>query len=1224
MRSNLQHKPLARLSTSLAVALALFSATSLTWAIPAQEPLVARTAPQPPVNLMITIDDSASMLFDFMPEGYFTVNSKSIRLGNSSGDWTTWFWPVGFIGDKPRENTDVATHVYNDDWSRGSVGGTASTKVYVGADKSNNVYPMQFRSPDVNPLYYNPDKRYRPWLSATDPTTEMSPGVFTAAKFDPRFSSTLALDTVTSTKANWCFSYNSCSYVTSSWNKALVYRLTSGADPTKTASYVRYDLNARNGDTWAPAVKHPNRTDCAGTRCTQDEEKQNFANWFTYHRTRIAIFKGALGRALANYQDKIRVGWALFNYSNGHVDSSGNIQRKIAQMDLSTLKTTLADIYNIDADHSTPSRTTLDVIGQYFKKIDTTNPWRTTPSSSEVLSCRRSANFMMTDGYYNDDYSSAGNVDGQDGSVIGTAYPGGNVDHYIAAKPFSDSYSNTMADVAMQYFVNDLQPATANKILPVEGDIAYWQHLTQYMVGLGVKGVLDSSTPAAKAATLAAIKAGTLSWPDPGTNTTSGRIDDMWHAAVNTGGDFYSVNDSEELSAAIAESLGKAAGREAKEAGVAVSSETVVSGSLKLVPKYNSSAWTGGLDAYTLSSNGTATTSPTWSASIPAWATRQLFTWTGTAPEVFDYDTLSGTNKTTMGSKALVDWVRGDTSNEDATDPYRSRGGAKFGDFVDSSPVYIKEPIKLGYELIDASYSTYETLKAARTSSVVFLGGNDGIMHAFDGGTGIEVFGFLPQAGLIKLPLIAQKNYGTTANPHQYVIDGPAFETDAYIKPRGASAVGWTNVVIASMGAGGTGFFALHVPTTSPTALDSNAVMWEQSSANAGYGDDIGYIIGKMATGKIAGGGLGDGWKAFVGNGVDSKNGKAALLVVDLASGNIDKEIVVDSSGSNGLMGVSLIQDDKNAVIGAYAGDLKGNVWRFDFESPTDTAKWKVGFNGEPLFRAGQAITAAPMSFPRTPAVGRIVSFGTGRLISASDPDSVTVESVYGVLDDTPVGASSVGNPSPFEAVSVDRSKLASRTLSVTPTNINGTDYFTLTGVDIDWNTQLGWYFDLPITRQRMLLSPQRLASKYVLMQTVVPATTPVACEVSKGDGYTYIVDISTGRQLSDPIFDTNNDGTVGGGDAAFAGYKSTSGVFGATDIVSVDTSGSGSGGGGGGGGGGCTGDACTDPPPPKCPDGYELKFDAKEGKWMCLPTDKDPQLIVKDRIWRQILNPPQ
>jgi type IV pilus assembly protein PilY1 len=1228
--SNQTHRPATQLAClGLALGVVAFVAAPSRAAEPAQIPLSSRVAPPPAPNVMLTIDDSGSMLADFMPEGSFLVNGKSIVLGND--------WIAAFPGDWRKLCQAGKTNA--------CLPGDFPTGNYlsgvVTAIKDPDVYQMQYRSPDVNPIYYNPDIRYLPWLRP-DGGGRMPDADPAAAPFDPVITDAKFNLTVNYTRP-WSNSRPADGQIATVWfskagtkaaskrdfHPGLVYRLKAGADPTAKSNYTLYDINATDG-THAPAAPARGRTDCmvgqAYVKCTVAQERQNFANWFTYYRMRESLTKAAVTESLTPFKDKLRLAWGRIN-NRSAVPIDGS-QRSYAiveteahggplrPLDANRLKTVLAGVQATMSWPSTPLRTALDAVGSYFDRSadPTGSPWLTDPSAGalvqEKLGCRRATSLLMSDGYYNDDYADAGDVDGADGPDHEAANPDRHTPtQYQAARPFIDAphrLSNTLADVAMKRFVGDLETTLDNKVWPVTGDIAFWQHLTQFMVGLGVTGTLDSSTPARKTATLKAITDGALNWPDPNAGNPQ-KIDDMWHAAVDTGGDFYAVRNVTELTAALKDAFGRSDAREAKDAGVAISSPHVVAGSVKFVPTYKPVSWSGDVQAWALGLDGRESDALLWRASehLPTHDKRNLYTWPGARPSVpFEWNWMGSANQALVGSEALTGYIRGYDEGTGEAGDFRRRDGKVLGDFVNSPPVLVKGLVDLGYTAFDASYAAYVAAKQARTDGVLFAGANDGMLHAFRASDGAEVYAYLPQAGLANLKKLAAKDYGIAGNSHRFFVDGPIVETDAYITAPGAAGPAWSNIVVGSMGAGGKAFFALHVPTSFGAALDSadlgaDTVMWERSGATDA---DIGYLFAEVAVGKLKNG----GWKAFVGNGVYSTKGHAVLLVVDLETGEIEKRLTVDSSGDTGLMGVSLIKDSTTQeVVGAYAGDLKGNLWRFDVD---DSAELQVGYSGAPLFRATgagghrQPITMAP-SMVLHPQAGRVVLFGTGRLVDEADVDSTASQTYYGVWDPAQVGASSIGGTSPFEGVGIDRTKLQVQVASTKAVDASG-KYTDIQTNPVDWDSQLGWLMDLPFPRQRVIAASHVLAGRHVLFSTAVPATDGGTCSSGRGEGYNYLLDAANGTALTTPSFDTNGDGAIDGGDAVASGFAT--GGDGAHAIATT------------GGDDGDTGDS-------RCVEGFKEYLDCHAGK-SCervrLPCTSGT-VTLKDRVWRQILNPP-
>lgn len=1184
-------------ATWLALALAGAGAAAVE---PAQIPLTSRVSIPPPPNFMITIDDSGSMLADFMPEGEFTLNGGTVDLASAPSG-------AGYVGGFPGDVRKSNAGLY---------GGVA---VALAGD-TNNVYQRQYRSPEVNRIYYNPDVRYDPWIA---PGGGLLPNSSpTAAALDPTSPSNTRDLTQNSTNvsATWCTTASTCTSGRRSFNPGLYFRLKSGANPTVAANYVQYDIN--DAANYGPAEKVAARTDCVADttppyRCTQAEERQNFANWFTYYRMRETLTKAALSKSLSQYVDKIRVGWAHINKTSSYAVDGGKAVSRVETedkggpmrpFDVARMKTVLTGVQGIRSTGGTPLRTALDAVGSYFMRSGTEqlgSPWLENPAdvTSRKLSCRRSVNLLMTDGYYNDSYSLAGDADGSAGGDYSSDANNPNKNppphQYTPVRPFIDGpnpVSNTLADVATKFFKFDLDGGIQNKVRPRVGlDMAYWQHLTQFTVGLGVRGTLDSSTPEAKKATIDKIRAGDLQWPKPEQTNPPTLIDDMWHAAVNTGGDFYSVANVTELTQAFSSAIDGALSVEAKEAGVATAAPFTTADNVKYVPKYQSVSWYGDLEAYELTETGDQE-SLKWKASdkVPAPADRNLFTWDASSAVPFTWSGMGAANQGLVGTEALTNFVRGDHSQEGSDKLFRDRSGKVLADFVNSPPVLVGNYLNMGYAAFDATYTDYLTSKGTdRAEPLIVLGGNGGVVHFFRGGDGTEVFGYLPKTGLANLKLIASKDYGTNDNFHRFFVDGPMTEADAKIGGE------WTNMVLGAMGAGGKGFFAMRVPTAygSLTASDFNAstVMWEKSGVDDG---DIGHMFADFATGKVKGG----GWKAFIGNGVYSTNGDAVLLVVDLADGTIER-IKVDDGGDTGLMGVSLIRDvTTKEVVGAYAGDMKGNLWRFDVED----GALKAGFGGEPLFVATdpggvrQPITSPPVFVNHTEK-GRVVLFGTGKLINKPDSDNADVQSYYGVWDPTEVGASS-GEKSPFADITPDRSVLQRQEIDTTL--VDG-KYYKVNSTAVNWVTQKGWYIDLPWSRQRVIYPSILLAGEYVYFSTIVPAAPASQCDTSSGVGYNFLLHAVDGGIINEPVFDTDGDGDIDDDDKIVQGVETS--ADGRDTVI-------GKGGGGSSSGGGDSG------PDAECVNGYRDYIDISTGAPIPMHV---PCAGFRDRVWKQIVNPP-
>lgn len=1238
---------------TLGFALLALAGAALAQPKPAQVPLLSQSAPPPNPNVMITLDDSGSMGGQSVPEGTFMVNGQVVSF--PANNW---------VLVSPQDPTLNPISPSN-----------RRFLPQLSSDNSNNVFDIslfaaQTFSSSVNRIYYDPTVRYLPWLRAD--ATRMSQANPLAPLWDPMdsglgvYNATLANAMI---RTRWCASITSCGDdVNRRWWAGTYTVLKPGTDPNNLNNYVVYNTNGSTvrwggKDVTLPfslPIKPPGRTDCVGSavRCTQAEERQNFANWFQYYRSRMLLAKGALVEVVINSQSSApRFGFGSINSPLMSVDGSSTrvVRVPTREYSLAHRTTLINDIQSMDAGGGTPLRTAVIAVGDYFSRSGSTgNPWASDPgqAGSPVLACRRSYHILMTDGYYNDGTSGIGNVDNTTGPAQVLNIPDINPvppDRYTPVRPFSDVYDSTLADVAMRYYVNDLQPSLPNKVQPVTGELsdpAYWQHLSQFSVGLGVSGTLPASTPTERVATLAAIRSGALAWPNPASGNPQ-KIDDMLHAAVNTRGDYFQANNASEMTTALVSAVGRASAAGRAEAGVSLSSNAFVTDSLLYVPSYRSGQWFGDVLAYeidgathTVKVDAGGNKIVRWAASTqrPAPTARKLYTWGGSpaAGMVFtdaamDTATKNLISTTATGRADLINFLRGDPSKEgdgsDPAKPYRLRGDlGKLPDFLNSPPIVVKNRSSGAYDLLPLdgpTYNAYLSAKQARSKGALFIGGNGGMLHAFDSAAGDEVFGFFPRTTLSGLVDLSKPAYGTAATPHRMYVDGALSEHDALIA-RGSSPAAWRNVLLGSLGGGGKALFALEANRADPTALDASSVMWEVADSA------MGYMLADARVGKLKGAALGAGWKVFVGNGVYSSDGSAALLVLNLATGAVDKKITLDSSGGNGLMGVRLVLNDKQEVYAAYAGDLKGNLWRIDFESATDTTKWLVGFKGKPLFRAvtgsgptPQPITAPPI-YGSHPEGGTVVVAGTGRLIDTADTTDTQLQSVFGVRDPTLVNESSANTDSPFLAyLSSGNGKIELQAQTITPSSVAG--YFDITGNPVDWQTQKGWYMDLGgvvsglDNGTRVIVSPKRVLS-YTYIDAVVPGGAPQACESSNGKGYGFIVQLLSGARPTAPIFDTNGDNKVDKTDAAAAAGFATGGDGrDGVQAATGDILGSGNDDGGEVRQQSCVPEMTT---PRFCDEPNTclvVIHTAGEAVKQCLPFTA----TARDRVWQQLMTPP-
>lgn len=1108
----------------LAVIAQIFSPMVSYAAISNLPPLVRTNVPP---NIFYTLDDSGSMMFEVMPENLTPIGDGSdgnrqdiySYCGTSNQCWVVNTFP------RPK-------NVYN---INGYGDYSATLSATVGFD--DNITVARWRSSDVNQLYYDPNVLYQPWA---DPAGGSMPDANPhAAKFNPVAPIGGSNDIVIDLGVNQTVGAHTSPISTRWLNSAAdgldstyatprtfypalyyVYNGGTGCDTSTLTCFTRYEIKA--GTTF-PA-KGSARTDCPGSSCTVDQELQNFANWFQYHRSRILTARGGSGQAFSRQNSSIRVGF-------GTINTDGTVIYKVSDDFSATNKSNfLTALYSQRMPAAgTPLRQAIDDIGQYFSDTSTTGPWQTqngVGSSSTQVSCRQNYNILMTDGYWNGNSANGGrtgNYDGTNGPTI--SGPNSQSYRYTPVHPYSDNESSTLADIAFYYWSRDLRPdwPAAKKNVPSSNaDPAFWQHLVQFTVGLGVKGVLDPDTD------LPALTDGTKSWPTAASN----QVDDLWHAAVNSRGQYFSAGNPTQFANALNAALGTIANRVGDAAAIGTSSNSVRSGASVFTSTYKSADWSGQLQQKNLDINGNIVSNG-WTAALPT-GTRNVFTYVDAVQKgkAFTYSNLATADKAYFDTAAnsytgitgenIVNYIVGGSD----LGKLRPRT-SPFGDFVNSAPQYLQSGDDEGYAFLPANtpgksdYNAYITSTKVHRQSMVYIGGNDGMLHAFNGSTGVEEFAYVPKSVMSNLPSLASPTY-----THKFFVDGIPNMGDFYDG-------GWKTVLVGATGAGARAIFALDI--TSPTSFDASKVMWEVNSTND---SDIGYTIGTPQIGRAPNG----DWVAVFGNGYQSDAKHAVLFIVKLSDGSITKVDTGIGSASvpNGLATPRLLLGSDATIKAAYAGDLQGNLWKFDFAA-TGVTK---AFSGSPLFQAKkgsivQPITVQPDLVPHLNG-GYMIVFGTGKVFEDFDATNTDVQSMYGIWDNT--GAPNIT----ATAITGSQSSLQQQTLTA-----QSGSFYSVSNNPVDWTTKRGWYIDLNLsTGERVTIDPQIFFDQ-VVFTTIIPSSSTDPCSAD-GKSTTFVLRTLTGGPLPYNVFDTNGNGVINVSDASYSGKQSDL-TFGTTIIRTKD-----------------------------------------------------------------------
>jgi type IV pilus assembly protein PilY1 len=388
-------------------------------------------------------------------------------------------------------------------------------------------------------------------------------------------------------------------------------------------------------------VKYPSRDDCVTTSgvCTYAEEMTNFANWYTYYRSRSQMAKTAIGRAFVGISDAFRVGFITINPSSTTLGS-----RFLAVGDFASTAGGQKDLwyqrlYGTTDNGSTPLREALSRVGRYYAGVTGGINYTGMGSSPIQVACQPNYAILVTDGYWNGNQgvdlsgSAVGNQDNVD-----SGYSKRSEARYDGALASS---TNTLADVAMYYYKTDLRTDLSDQVPVTSKDPASHQHMTTFTVGMGLAGQLtfDSGYENGTSADFEKLKiapgSGGLDWPVPAANEET-TLDDLWHAAVNGRGTFFSAKDPAELANSISETLSSVQARVGAGAAAATSNLQPVAGdNFAFTAEYETVTWIGDLKARTIDlSTGTVASRQLWSAADLLNArdhtTRKVFTYDST------------------------------------------------------------------------------------------------------------------------------------------------------------------------------------------------------------------------------------------------------------------------------------------------------------------------------------------------------------------------------------------------------------------------------------------------------------------------------------------------------------------------------------------------------------------------------------------------------------------
>ncbi len=951
------------------------------------------------------------------------------------------------------------------------------------------------------------------------------------------------------------------------------------------------------------------------------DEMQNFANWFSFHRTRILTMKTAAGRAFSQLDGSFRVGYSTISDSGVNAGST----RFLRINDFAGAhRTTFYDkLYAVQPSGGTPLRAALAKAGRLYAG-------RLLSGSDDPVqySCQQNYTLLSTDGYWGADAESGSygpkQIDGTthvgspDSSLPRPMYDGGaslraarmatltvvprhtvpepwysvlislrvngvnimgsfanilhqpNADtqaeatqlaYWIAAQVTQQGYraysennlvriiapdaagaiadtpviesegsfsftatafaevngagrgTNTLADVAAWYFENDLRtPALGNcgtggKLCDNNVPVApgqrggSQQHMVTHTLGLGASGTLryQDDYDTAASGDFRDIVTGKLDWPDPIYSPRGERVDDLWHAAVNGGGRYFSARSPESLARALSSTMSAIrAATGAASASASSSQEPAEGDNLLFSSRYRSLYWDGELEARRIElSDGSLSARIEWSAAnllkqhvqaatddrkiyIPSsqsanglkdflWSAldadeQAQFAGCGSAAtrRFSQCAQLSDAQKTLAAGVNLINYLRGQFQHEQRADnlqPLFRKREQVLGAPINAQPLYVGAP---AFRYADANYGEYRDSVAAGRAGTVYLAANDGMLHAFDSTSGRERWAFIPAGVLPELWRIADQSFPTN---FRYLLDGTPVAGDICPSAPDATcaASGWRTILVGGFGAAGREYYALDITDPAQPKL-----LWRLSVDKE---SQLGYALGKPVITKRR-----DGtWVVVIASGynnVSPGDGRGVLFVLNASTGEVLKRIDTGAGSASNPAGLAQLNawvDNllDNTAERLYGGDLLGNLWRFDISDPLPDAS-VAAMQLARFVRDGvaQAVTTRPeLSLVR---VGTqlipLVSVGTGRYLGITDVQDKAVQSVYTIRDSlTTTGLGDVRSLS-----SMVRKRLTAGA---------GAEERSISKEAVDWLANDGWYVDLDAVSnsgERVTLEPEQ------------------------------------------------------------------------------------------------------------------------------------------------------
>lgn len=558
-------------------------------------------------------------------------------------------------------------------------------------------------------------------------------------------------------------------------------------------------------------------TGTVGAR-TYAEEMTNYANWYAYYRTRVLTAKTTSAIAFNIVDNAYRAGFHVLNQQpmTWFLDSG--------DFDAAQRSAWYGKLFSVNpTTGKTPTLDGLIRIGQLVEfgaGAVAGLPAHTDPIptvAGKPVSCTNNYHILFTDGYTDQITlpTVVGEVDGASipahAGMNATELPDGDPTHperTVASltggspwpRPFKDvatATPNTLADIALYYWMRDLRPnnvlypnnvpahdGRAGADLDWQKNPAYWQHVSFSALMYGSQGLLDTSNVTGITNQLAA---GTKNWftapnypappnnaPFPAFNKRAVTADDLWHATVNARGKFVYAETPIEIAYGLGSIISGIMNNPKARVGASFASRNLSATNNFIYEATIEPGWSGELKKVTIDTTTGVQGATRWSAGVklntllqtPAAGTSPLLdinnTWflnrnivtrnvdAGTFTVVpFRYANLNAgpaTQLNTLSANAtqqqkIVSYLRGGSTFGAGPNPQLIEG-VGIGQFRLRSGklgnISDSKPVIVGEPnkpFTDADDYGYTSYKTANAGRAlrVYVGANDGLFHVFNG-----------------------------------------------------------------------------------------------------------------------------------------------------------------------------------------------------------------------------------------------------------------------------------------------------------------------------------------------------------------------------------------------------------------------------------------------------------------------------------------------------------